>query len=291
MALRDDAIPESEFRTHFSLIWTSNNDYTDDKAIPPTLRPHWAALKSRGINPRYIPDTPRDLFVYSLHLVLECSMLRGFHMKLEDANAVLRVFIEQRGYLPDVSPRFVRDLARLRADLRSGARLHYWDQQVKSLLATKVANPELAKMTVPIFQIPPPIREPKPTPRPYAQPDPPPYDIPSTVQPISEPVPQSPVAQVDPVPEPPDSTTPAPGPDKAANPLTTRADQPERGKCGAMPEAQLVALISVREDPGLWPHLPNAVRTAVAKHGWVKIDTDSGIPSLTSIGAELIDGR
>jgi hypothetical protein len=155
MALRDPDIPANEFDTHFSLIWTSNINYTDSKSIPPTLRPHWAALLSRGINPRYIPDTPRDLFVYALHLVLECSMMRGLYIKLEDTNAVLRTFIEQRGYLSDVSPRFVRDLARMRAELRTVDRLQYWNQQVKSLLAPTIVNLELTKMNVPLFQIPP----------------------------------------------------------------------------------------------------------------------------------------
>lgn len=142
------------------MIWTSNNDYSDDKQIPSTLRPHWAALKSRGINPRFIPDTPTDLFTYSLHLVLERNMLRGLHVKLDDTNAVLQAFIKHRGHLPDVSPRFVRDLAKLRADLRSADRLAYWPRQVESRLTTKVAHPELAKMTVPVFQILP--QEPAP---------------------------------------------------------------------------------------------------------------------------------
>jgi hypothetical protein len=156
MALRDETMPEPEFATNFSLIWTSNVNYTDESAIPPALRPHWGALKSRGINPRYIPDKPRDLFTYSLHLVLECSMLRGLHCKLEDANAVLATFIQQRGYLADVSPRFVRDLARLRSDLRNSNRLGYWEQQTKSLLATRIVNPTLASLTTPVFQIPSP---------------------------------------------------------------------------------------------------------------------------------------
>jgi hypothetical protein len=34
--------------------------------------------------------------------------------------------------------------------------MHYWDQQVKSLLATKIVKPALANLTVPVFQIPPP---------------------------------------------------------------------------------------------------------------------------------------
>jgi hypothetical protein len=156
MALRDADIPESDFETDFSLIWTSNINYTDPKALPPTLKPHWGALTSRGINPRYIPDTPRDLFVYSLHLIMECSMLRGLYIKLEDANAVLKAFIDYRADLPDVSPRFVRNLAHLRRDLRNANRLSYWDQQVKSRLTATVVNRSLAEMEVPPFQIPPP---------------------------------------------------------------------------------------------------------------------------------------
>jgi hypothetical protein len=154
MDLRDPAIPENDFETHFALIWLSNIDYTDDKMIPLALRPHWQALLSRGINPRFIPSPPRDLFIYALSLVLECSMLRGMHLRLEDANEVLRAFILKRGYLRDVSPRTIRNLAMLRMDLRNSNRLSYWDKELEAGLARTIVNPELAALDVPLFQIP-----------------------------------------------------------------------------------------------------------------------------------------
>jgi hypothetical protein len=157
MTERDPDIPESDFPTNFAVVWTSNNNYTDPKQIPPTLRRHWAALESRGINPRYIPDEPCALFTYTLHLIMECSMLRGrVRLKLEDTNAVLRAYIEHRANLKDLSPRWVvKQLAGLRQDLRNGNRLDQWERYLRGLLSPKVCQPALAALDVPLFQIPP----------------------------------------------------------------------------------------------------------------------------------------
>ena len=154
MALRDEDMPEPDFEIDFGILWSSNVNYTVPANIPPVLREHWRAFEARGLNPRWIPDTPKDLFVYSLHLILECSMLRGLHLKLDDANAVLRVLIERRGHLRDVSPRGVRVLAQQRQNLRNANRLSLWERELEAVLAASVVQPALAHLDVPLFQIP-----------------------------------------------------------------------------------------------------------------------------------------
>jgi hypothetical protein len=235
-ALRNPDIPESDFEVEFGMIITTNTNYTLPENIPPAMRPHWQAMLGRGLNPRWIPDDAFDVFEYALHLVFEQSSFRALHLKLDDANAVLRAFIENRGHLTDVSPRTLRLMATLRKDLRQSDRLAYWEREFQSgFLSDQVSQPVLAKRDVPVFQIPPPpdrryapvtvMREPQPGPKPDPtpepepdpKPDPPAPDTPPD-PPTPEPDPPAPDTPPDPLTQEPDPPASGPGPTETASP-------------------------------------------------------------------------
>jgi hypothetical protein len=101
----DPTVPPPKFQCKARGVWLSNINYTSPANIPEAVKPHWGALKSRGLSPKWIEGTEQETFEYTISLALEQDFLRNMQLKLPVANVVFKIFCEYAERLRDITPR------------------------------------------------------------------------------------------------------------------------------------------------------------------------------------------
>jgi hypothetical protein len=135
-------IPPPTFRVgqKHGVIWNTNKDFTDPRAVAGEMAADFAALVSRGLDPFKVPGEPQSVFDYTVWMIL-AGMLRrhpqgdfrndrgGFRLAIQQE--VLDFMCTHGRRLKEISPRMAYKLAAARRDDPS------WEQAWEEQLAPK----------------------------------------------------------------------------------------------------------------------------------------------------------